>query len=69
MICKTRPSRDSGLQVAIAAAGSKARLAVALGVKPQSVQKWSRVPADRLLAVEAVTGIDRSVLRPDLYQR
>ena len=28
---------------------------------------WSRVPAERVLTVESVTGVSRAVLRPDLY--
>jgi DNA-binding transcriptional regulator YdaS (Cro superfamily) len=35
----------------------------------QSVQGWlkRRVPAERVLAVERVSGIDRKDIRPDLY--
>ena len=32
-----------------------------------SVSAWSRVPAERVLAVEALTRVHRYVLRPDLY--
>jgi TorA maturation chaperone TorD len=31
------------------------------------VSNWGRVPAERVLSVEAATGVARSVLRPDLY--
>ena len=56
-------------QAAIAAGGQSA-LARTLKCKPQAVQKWcatGKVPAERVLAVEAATGISRSDLRPDLY--
>lgn len=36
----------------------------------QAVNKWvrnQRIPADRVLVVEQVTGISRHVLRPDIY--
>jgi TorA maturation chaperone TorD len=39
-----------------------------LGISQPSVSNWSRIPAERVLSVEAVTGIGRSVLRPDLYR-
>lgn len=46
-------------------------LAKALGVRQASVSRWctGRVPAERVLAVEAATGgeLSRSDLRPDLY--
>lgn len=38
-----------------------------LGIKQPSVSTWVRIPADRVLAVEAATGVRREQLRPDLY--
>jgi TorA maturation chaperone TorD len=61
--------REDGLRLAIEAAGGIGALARGLGIKQPSVSTWHRVPADRVLAVEAVTGIRREVLRPDLYDR
>lgn len=43
------------------------KLAKSLGVTPSAISQWRHVPPDRVLAVEAVTGIPRDVLRPDLY--
>lgn len=52
------------------AAGSQTALAKALGCTPQNVQ-WmcstGSVPAKHVLKIEAVTGISRHQLRPDLY--
>ncbi len=59
--------RDPGLEQAINAAGGVGALARKLGIAQPSVSNWTRVPADRILAVEATTGVDRAVLRPDLY--
>lgn len=59
--------RDAGLEQAIKAAGGVARLARAIGIAQPSVSAWSRIPAERVLAVEATTRVQRSVLRPDLY--
>jgi TorA maturation chaperone TorD len=58
---------DRGLEEAIRAAGGASELARRIGVSQPSVSNWSRVPAGRVLAVEAATGVARSVLRPDLY--
>jgi TorA maturation chaperone TorD len=60
---------DRGLQQAIRAAGGITELARRLGISQPSVSNWSRVPAERVLAVEAATGVRRETLRPDLYQQ
>jgi DNA-binding transcriptional regulator YdaS (Cro superfamily) len=65
----SKTKRDSGLQAAIDAVGTRYRLAQLVQVTPSSVLRWSRVPAERILQVEQVTGVDRKVLRPDLYAR
>jgi len=59
--------RDTGLDEAIRAAGGVGALARKIGIAQPSVSNWSRVPAERVLTVEAVTGVDRAILRPDLY--
>jgi TorA maturation chaperone TorD len=59
--------RDAGLEQAIKAAGGVASLARAIGIAQPSVSAWSRIPAERILAVEALTRVDRCILRPDLY--
>jgi TorA maturation chaperone TorD len=59
--------RDEGLQQAIDAAGGVAGLARKLGIAQPSVSNWTKVPPERVIAVETMTGVGRSVLRPDLY--
>ncbi|WP_186420438.1 Cro/CI family transcriptional regulator [Bosea sp. CS1GBMeth4] len=59
--------RDQALERAIGAAGGVRALARAVGVSQPAISSWKRVPADRVLSVEASTGIPRSELRPDLY--
>jgi TorA maturation chaperone TorD len=59
--------RDSGLEEAIKAAGGVASLARAIGIAQPSVSNWSRIPAERVLAVEALTKVSRFILRPDIY--
>jgi antitoxin CcdA len=60
----------SGIDDAIRAAGGVERLGNALGCAHSSVVRWrqrGRVPADRVVAIEAVTGVPRHRLRPELY--
>lgn len=59
--------REHGLQEAIDAIGGVVALARALGISQPAVSSWQRVPAERVLTVEALTRVPRSVLRPDLY--
>jgi TorA maturation chaperone TorD len=59
--------RDPGLSEAIRAAGGVSELARQIGISQPSVSNWIRVPAERVVSVETATGVDRAVLRPDLY--
>jgi TorA maturation chaperone TorD len=59
--------RDAGLEKAIKAAGGVVSLARAIGIAQPSVSAWSRIPAERVLAIEALTRVHRYILRPDLY--
>ena len=59
--------RDDGLDRAIDAAGGIAQLARKIGISQPSVSNWNKVPAQRVIAVEAATGVPRNDLRPDLY--
>lgn len=58
-----------GIEEAIAAAGGVSRLGAALGLAHTSILKWRRsgIPAERVPAVEAATGVPRQRLRPDLF--
>jgi TorA maturation chaperone TorD len=59
--------RDPGLNQAIEAAGGVTELARRLGLAQPSVSNWARVPPERVISVESLTGVARVVLRPDLY--
>src|SRR5437660_12292304 len=60
--------RDPGLSAAIQAVGGVSELARRVGISQPSVSNWDKVPAERVLAIEAVTGVPRVRLRPDLYR-
>ena len=59
--------RDQGLDEAIRVAGGVSAFARKIGISQPSVSNWERVPAERVISVEAATGVSRAVLRPDLY--
>ena len=59
--------REPGLSEAIRAVGGVGELARQIGISQPSVSNWIRVPAERVVSVETVTGVDRAILRPDLY--
>lgn len=45
-----------------------AELSRRLGITRGAVAQWkAKIPAERVLQIEKVTGIDRSILRPDLF--
>ncbi len=60
----------TAIEIAVKRAGSQSELARRIGVRQGYIWKWlksGRIPAERVLAVEAATGISRSELRPDIY--
>ncbi len=59
--------REDGLELAIKAAGGIRSLARRLDVSQPAVSTWKRIPANRVLSIESITGLSRQVLRPDLY--
>jgi TorA maturation chaperone TorD len=58
---------DRGVVEAVRAMGGLGALARGLGISQPSVSAWRQIPAAHVLDVEALTGISRTVLRPDLY--
>lgn len=67
-------SKNPIVNEAIEKAGSLSKLAEVCvsartphGITPQAVWKWKRIPAEHVLAIEALTGISRSKLRPDVF--
>ena len=48
-------------------AGSASELARRLNISPAAVLQWERVPPNRVLGVEAITGVSRHLMRPDIF--
>jgi TorA maturation chaperone TorD len=59
--------RDQGLGQAIEAYGVS-EVARRLGIAQPSISKCSKVPSERVRAVESASGVRREMLRPDLYE-
>lgn len=52
--------------------GGIVAVAKALGISDEAVRLWrvhGRVPAERVVDLERITGVPRESLRPDLYRR
>ncbi len=56
------------LKRAIKAAGGVNALGRYLGISGAAVAQWGRLPAERVLEVERITGVPKELLRPDLYR-
>ncbi len=48
-------------------AGGVVALARELGIKHNAMYSWTRVPAERVIDLERITGISRHELRPDIF--
>jgi len=69
MVDKSSREMDEGLKLAVEAAGGLRALARLLEISHNSIVKWNRIPADRVVEIEKLTGVARERLRPDLYRR
>ena len=60
-------SKD-GLKIAIKTAGGLRAFGRLLGISHQAIAQWDKIPAERLLEIERLTGVPRGVMRPDLFE-
>lgn len=59
--------RPTIIEEVIAKAGGVSKLAEALGIAAPSVSQWRRIPVERVLILEQLTGISRHAMRPDIF--
>ena len=55
---------------ALLKAASRGEIARRLNINLSAVSRWfsrGKVPAERVVSVEAITGVPRHLIRPDLY--
>lgn len=55
------------IRKAAEACGGIVALSLALGLSRAAVSQWDRVPPERVLDVERLTGVSRYRLRPDIF--
>lgn len=60
---------NKGIQIAIKQAGNQRALAAVLGVTQGAVNYWLHkgVSGERAIFIERLTGVDRALIRPDLF--
>lgn len=60
---------QEALKQAIANVGSQTAIADHFGIEPAAITQWKRagVPANRVLAMEELSGVSRHALRPDVF--
>jgi DNA-binding transcriptional regulator YdaS (Cro superfamily) len=56
-----------GMDLIRAQRGMLAKIAHDLGITRAAVVKWDKVPAERVVEIERITGIPREKLGPDLF--
>ena len=49
------------------AVGGTAELARKLNISRSAVHQWTKIPVERVLQIETITGIPRHEQRPDIY--
>jgi DNA-binding transcriptional regulator YdaS (Cro superfamily) len=59
--------RPGPIKLAIEKAGSVKALASRIGITPQSVSQWRRVPVEHVRAIEAITGLPKHEIRADVF--
>lgn len=60
---------DQGMHLIRSQRGLTAKLTRELGFRSTgTISQWDKVPAERIVEVERITGIPRHLLRRDLFQ-
>jgi len=54
--------------VAVSHLGSAAELAKRLGISRQALNQWETIPVRHCRALEALTGIPKHEMRPDIFE-
>ena len=61
---------DAKTREAVLSKASRGEIARRLDINLSAVSRWfkrGQIPAERVIALEAITGVSRERLRPDLY--
>lgn len=68
-MCDLMSQNGMSIRSIIKKAGGPSRVARLLGIHHSAVIRWENVPYERVIPLEAATGIPREELRPDLFKR
>jgi DNA-binding transcriptional regulator YdaS (Cro superfamily) len=60
------PTPEEACKALFSRRGMTTTVARALGLTPGAVSQWDKIPAERVIAISAATGIPAAELRPDL---
>ncbi len=66
----SKSATEKAVEEAVRVAGSLRNVAAKLGVTSQAISQWIRyqkVPPKRVLGLEALSGVSRHEMRPDIY--
>jgi DNA-binding transcriptional regulator YdaS (Cro superfamily) len=63
-----KSTRPIALLYAAQKLGGLAQLAAELGIARQAIYQWKRIPVDRVVEIERLTGVSRTELRPDIFE-
>ncbi|WP_417821286.1 hypothetical protein [Terasakiella sp.] len=63
-----KESAQQALQKALEPRGMKSAVSKEVGISINAVSKWTVCPDEHVEKVEKVTGVDRTILRPDLAE-
>lgn len=63
----SKDAKDVAVETAVGKVGSLTKLAARLGISRQAIRDWEKVPPKHVLQMEAISGVSRYELRPDIY--
>lgn len=73
LVVVLRPMNTSSIEQAIEKAGGRGAVAKSLGLTVEAVRQWTlkdrKIPPKRAVELEKISGVHRSELRPDLWEK
>jgi hypothetical protein len=67
-VMESTDHRDDGLMAAKRAAGTFKAIAERLGLTPQAISRWKKIPPVHVMNISEFTGIPPHILRKDVFR-